>query len=106
MAFVERAHTSDLGCSRSQKGFHSFLSAVIHWCPFKTANEIHSKEGLGEIDTSIRVQRCYNWTVPGVKKSVDHILIGRKKQYVMEASLLFKRYKAGSAVYQEFHMGK
>jgi len=36
--FVERAHTSDPGCSRSQKGFHSFLSAVIHWCPFKTAN--------------------------------------------------------------------
>jgi len=40
-----------------------------------------------------------------VKKSVDQILIGRKKQYVMEASLLFKRYKAGS-VYQEFFMDK
>lgn len=41
------AHASDPGCSRSQKGFHSFLSTLIHWCPFKMANEMHPREQWG-----------------------------------------------------------
>lgn len=106
VAFVERAHSSDPGCSRSQKGFHSFLSAVIHWCPFKTANEIHPKEGLGEMDTSIRVQRRYNWTVAGVKKKSESYFDWEEKAICHGGFAAFQRYKAGFAVYQEFHMDK
>lgn len=105
VACVERVHTSDPACSRSQKGFHSFLSAVIHWCPFKTANEIHPKEGLGEIDTSTRVWRRYNWTVPGVKKCKSYF-DWEEKAICHWGFTAFQRYKAGSVVYQGFHMDK